>query len=129
MSRFVIHQHKATHMHWDFRLDMDGVLKSWAIPKEPSMKEGEKHLAIQVEDHPRSYIGFEGEIPEGEYGAGTVRIWDKGTYTLLNKKPEKLIFELNGRKLRGKFVLLQTRFATDKRKQKTWLFFKMQKNY
>lgn len=123
MSRFVVHQHKATHLHWDFRLDMKGVLKSWAIPKEPPKTKGIKRLAVQVEDHPRSYIGFEGEIPEGQYGAGTVKIWDKGPYKLLNMTPEKIVFELKGNKLRGKYVLIKTKFG-DKRKN-NWLLMKI----
>jgi DNA ligase D-like protein (predicted 3'-phosphoesterase) len=124
MPRFVIQQHKATHLHWDFRLDMNGVLKSWAIPKEPSKKEGEKRLAVQVEDHPRSYIGFEGEIPEGEYGAGTVRIWDKGIYKILNQRPDKIVFELNGKVLKGRYVLVKLK-PTKNEKRQNWIFFKM----
>ena len=125
MPRFVVHQHKATHLHWDFRLDIDGVLKSWAIPKEPSKEEGKKRLAVQVEDHPRSYIGFQGEIPEGQYGAGSVRIWDKGTYKLLTRTPEKIVVELNGKKLKGRYALLKFKSNYNQNKKSNWIFFKM----
>jgi DNA ligase D-like protein (predicted 3'-phosphoesterase) len=97
---------------------MDNVLKSWAVPKEPPVESGVKRLAVQVEDHPVSYASFEGTIPEGEYGAGTVEIWDKGTYRLIDRKEDKLIVEINGEKLKGPYVLVRLK---DK---KNWLFFK-----
>jgi DNA ligase D-like protein (predicted 3'-phosphoesterase) len=115
---YVIQKHAATHLHYDLRLEMDGVLKSWAIPKEPPTESGVRRLAVQVEDHAMTYATFEGTISEGEYGAGTVQIWDKGTYRMLDRKEDKLIFEINGEKLRGSYVLVRFK---DK---KNWLFFK-----
>jgi DNA ligase D-like protein (predicted 3'-phosphoesterase) len=117
---FVIQKHYATHLHWDFRLEMDGVLKSWAVPKEPPTEAGIKRLAVQVEDHDLDYADFEGEIPEGEYGAGKVGIWDKGTYELIDRKPKKIVFELHGEKLNGKYTLVQ--FGKE---EKNWLLFKV----
>jgi DNA ligase D-like protein (predicted 3'-phosphoesterase) len=115
---YVIQKHAATHLHYDLRLEMDGVLKSWAIPKEPSTSPGVRRLAVQVEDHPLDYVNFEGTIPEGEYGAGTVEIWDRGTYKLIDRKEDKLIVEINGNKLKGVYVLVRFK------EQKNWLFFK-----
>lgn len=115
---YVIQKHAATHLHYDLRLEMDGVLKSWAIPKEPPTTSGVKRLAVQVEDHPVGYANFEGTIPEGEYGAGTVEIWDKGFYNLIDRKEDKLVVEIHGEKLRGTYVLV--RFKN----KKNWLFFK-----
>jgi len=115
---YVIQKHAATHLHYDLRLEMDGVLKSWAIPKEPPTAIGIRRLAVQVEDHPIEYANFQGTIPEGEYGAGTVEIWDKGTHRLIERKEDKLIVEINGNRLKGTYVLL--RFKT----QRNWLFFK-----
>ena len=120
MPRFVIHEHHASHLHWDFRLELDGVLKSWAVPKEPSKKEGEKRLAVQVDDHALSYINFEGEIPEGQYGAGTVKIWDRGAFRLVGREEEKLEFELKGDKLKGIYCLIRFKRAG----LKNWLFFR-----
>jgi len=97
---------------------MNGVLKSWAVPKTPPIKSGVKRLAVQVEDHPVEYANFEGTIPEGEYGAGTVEIWDKGEYVLKARDEDKLVFEIKGRRLRGKYCLV--RFKGNK----NWLFFK-----
>jgi len=117
-GRFVVQKHDATRLHYDFRLEMDEVLKSWAIPKELPTVPNIKRLAVEVEDHPVSYITFEGTIPEGEYGAGTVEIWDKGTYTLKSRSNNKIVFTLHGQKLAGDYVLV--RFKEDK----NWLFFK-----
>jgi DNA ligase D-like protein (predicted 3'-phosphoesterase) len=115
---YLIHKHAATHLHYDLRLEMDDVLKSWAIPKEPPVEIGTRRLAVQVEDHPLSYASFQGTIPKGEYGAGTVEIWDRGTYKLIDRKEDKLIVDINGQKLRGPYVLVRLK---DK---KNWLFFK-----
>lgn len=115
--RFVVHEHEASHLHYDFRLEMDGVLRSWAVPKGPSMDASQKRLAVLVEDHPLEYIDFEGIIPEGMYGAGAVVVWDSGTYELLEKKKDKLSFFLNGKKLKGNFTLVRL-------KGKEWLLIK-----
>jgi DNA ligase D-like protein (predicted 3'-phosphoesterase) len=115
---YVIQKHAATHLHYDLRLEMDGVLKSWAVPKEPPVESGIKRLAVQVEDHAVAYASFEGTISEGQYGAGKVEIWDKGTYKMVDKKEDKIIVEINGEKLRGQYVLV--RFKD----RKNWLFFK-----
>ena len=120
MPKFVIQEHKATHLHYDFRLELDGVLKSWAVPKEPPKKEGTKRLAVQVEDHDLSYINFEGIIPEGQYGAGTVKIWDKGTFKLIERTDKKLEFELKGKKLKGLYELVRFKKAGEN----DWLLFK-----
>ncbi len=115
---YVIQKHEATHLHYDLRLEMDGVLKSWAVPKSPPTEPGVRRLAVQVEDHPLEYGNFEGTIPEGEYGAGTVEIWDRGNYQLLERKENKLTLDIHGEKLKGTYYLI--RFKD----RKNWLFFK-----
>jgi len=127
--RFVVQKHRASRMHYDFRLEMDGVLKSWAVPKGPSLDPGDKRLAMQVEDHPVSYFHFEGKIPEGNYGAGTVMVWDTGTWqplgdehAMLNKGDLK--FQLNGEKLKGEFVLAKMRSRRPGSKGTEWLLIK-----
>lgn len=105
-GRFVVQKHNATHLHYDFRLEMDNVLKSWAVPKGPPTEPGIRRLAVQVEDHALTWIDFEGIIPKGEYGAGTVEIWDKGTYTLKTRTEKMIEFRLEGTKLRGNYTLI-----------------------
>ncbi|MFW6283027.1 MAG: DNA polymerase ligase N-terminal domain-containing protein [Minisyncoccales bacterium] len=124
---FVIQEHNASHLHWDFRLELQGVLKSWAIPKKPPKQKNLKRLAIETEDHPLGYENFEGEIPEGNYGAGTVKIWDKGTYELLeHKEGKKIEFILHGKELQGKYVLIKTNYGSNKeQKEKSWILFRV----
>lgn len=131
--RFVVQRHDASHLHYDFRLQLNGVLKSWAVPKGPSMNSADKRLAVQVEDHPVSYYNFHGTIPKGNYGAGTVGIWDKGSYIPIDEKGKALTdkeanawldkgelkFRLKGKKLQGEFVLVQL-----KKDPKNWLLIK-----
>jgi DNA ligase D-like protein (predicted 3'-phosphoesterase) len=116
-SRFVVQEHFARHHHYDFRLEMDGTLKSWAIPKEVPRVRKVKRLAVQVEDHDLDYIGFEGEIAEGQYGAGTVKIFDSGDYYLLEKKEDKIKVALLGSKLEGVYELIRLKDP------KNWLMF------
>jgi len=120
---FVMHKHNASHLHWDLRLEIDRVLKSWAVPKEPPKVKNVKRLAIQVEDHPIEYAKFKGVIPEGNYGAGKVEIWDKGNYELKEKTKDKIEFKLHGKKLKGNFVLIKTNYGN--KPKKSWLFFKI----
>ena len=120
MPKFVVQKHYASHLHYDFRLEMNGVLKSWAVPKGIPTKEGVKHLAVQVEDHELSYADFEGVIPEGHYGAGKVEIWDKGAYELESKKDWKIVFILHGKRLKGRYTILKFKKAGANQ----WLIFK-----
>ena len=117
---YVIQEHHAKRLHWDLRFEIDNTLKSWAMPKMPPQKEGEKRLAVAVDDHPIEYALFEGEIPEGNYGAGQVKIWDKGTFEILEKEGKKLVIDIKGDKLQGKYCLLHF-----KPNEKNWLFFKL----
>ena len=126
---FVVQKHRATQLHYDFRLEVDGVLKSWAVPKGPSLDPKVKRLAMQVEDHPVDYAKFEGVIPEGEYGGGTVMVWDYGTYEPEETKnvgeslqKGELKFSLNGEKLKGSWVLVRTR-------DRQWLLLKHRDYY
>jgi bifunctional non-homologous end joining protein LigD len=125
---YVIQKHQASHLHYDFRLEWDRVLLSWAVPKGPSLDPAVKRLAMQVEDHPIEYGGFEGVIPEGEYGGGTVMLWDRGTWTPevadVNAALQKgdLKFTLHGAKLKGSWVLVRTRGFGGRRS--SWLLIK-----
>ena len=131
---FVIHKHDARQLHYDFRLEVDGLLKSWAIPKGPSTDPNDKRLAVQVEDHPLNYANFEGVIPEGQYGAGRVIVWDAGTYKSIKKDKggnvmpmERALkigtaeIRLTGQKIRGGYALIQTKMRGQK---KNWLLVK-----
>jgi bifunctional non-homologous end joining protein LigD len=132
--RFVVQKHRASRLHYDLRLEMDGVLKSWAVPKGPSLDPADKRLAMQVEDHPVSYFDFEGIIPPGNYGAGTVMIWDMGTWepqgdarAMLPKGDLK--FRLNGKKLKGDFALVKMRSRRPGSKGTEWLLIKHRDAY
>src|SRR5215207_2548125 len=127
-NSFVIQKHAATRLHYDFRLEMEGVLRSWAVPKGPSLDPGEKRLAVHVEDHPLDYGGFEGTIPKGQYGGGTVMLWDRGSW-----EPEgdpgkdygkgRLTFRLDGEKLHGRWHLVRMRSRAGERNEQ-WLLIK-----
>src|ERR1041385_6324500 len=116
--RFVVQEHHATALHWDFRLERDGVLVSWAVPKGVPPDPKVNHLAVQTEDHPLSYIDFAGEIPKGEYGGGTVKIWDHGWYDVEKWEPREVKFNLHGERVQGQYVLIKTR-------GKQWLMHRM----
>src|SRR6266849_3488301 len=125
---FVVQKHRATRLHYDFRLAIDGTLKSWAVPKGPSQSHADKRLAVQTEDHPLDYANFEGKIPEGNYGAGTVMVWDRGTFhvegsldALKQLEKGEIKFSLNGEKLRGSFVLVKLKQSE---KGNEWLMIK-----
>lgn len=118
-NRFVIQKHQASRLHYDFRLELDGVLKSWAVPKNLPSKVKIKRLAVQTEDHPADYLKFEGVIPEGNYGAGKVMIWDQGDFDLEKREADEIIFSLHGKKLTGRYVLIKL-----SKQEKNWLIFK-----
>ncbi|MET3035210.1 DNA polymerase ligase N-terminal domain-containing protein [Chryseobacterium sp. NRRL B-14859] len=136
---FVIQRHAATRLHYDFRLEMEGVLKSWAVPKGPSLDPQDKRLAMMVEDHPYDYKDFEGNIPEGNYGAGQVEIWDSGTYEPIEENAKgsdekellkelhagSLKFILHGKKLKGEFALVKMKNSEDN----AWLLIKHKDEY
>lgn len=128
-NRFVIQEHNASSLHYDFRLEMpasieskDIVLKSWAVPKNLPIEAKVKRLAVQTEDHPVDYINFIGEIPKGEYGAGIVKIWDKGKFKLLEREPNHIKFILEGKKVNGEYNLIKTKGFEGA--ENSWLIFK-----
>src|SRR5208282_3244910 len=125
---FVVQKHDATRLHYDFRLALDGVLKSWAVTRGPSLVPGEKRLAVAVEDHPLEYADFEGTIAEGEYGGGSVIVWDRGAWTPIGDphkglKNGQLDFELHGQKLKGRWHLVRMR-GKPREKRENWLLIK-----
>jgi bifunctional non-homologous end joining protein LigD len=134
---FVVQKHQATSLHYDFRLEIGGVLVSWAVPKGPSLNPADKRLAIQTEDHPIEYSNFEGVIPEGQYGAGTVMVWDKGTHqtdpggsAAEQLAQGELKFSLHGKKLQGGFVLIRRGLkSAGARGQRSWLLIKRRDEY
>ena len=126
--KFVIQKHAATRLHYDFRLELDGVLKSWAVPKGPAFDPAKKRLAVEVEDHPLEYAKFEGRIPEGEYGGGEVIVWDRGTWTPhgdphAGLAKGKLVFDLDGEKLSGEWTLVRMH-SRERSDKPNWLLIK-----
>jgi bifunctional non-homologous end joining protein LigD len=121
--RFVVHEHHASRLHFDFRLELEGVLRSWAVPKGPSMNPADKRLAVEVVDHPLDYIDFEGIIPAGSYGAGPVVIWDEGEFEPVEVTGQKISFVLHGTRLRGGFTLNKLK-PRSKGPAKDWLLIK-----
>ena len=129
-NSFMVQKHDATRLHWDFRLEIDGVLKSWAVTRGPSLDPGEKRLAVRTEDHPLSYATFEGSIPAGEYGGGTVMLWDRGTWSPIKGKSAKdldkghLHFVLEGERMKGEWLLIRLK-PRAKEKRENWLLRKI----
>ena len=133
-NSFVIQKHAARRTHFDFRLEHDGVLKSWAVTRGPSVDPSEKRLAVRTEDHPLEYGGFEGVIPKGEYGAGPVMIWDEGTWEPIGDPDEGLAkgdlkFRLDGKRLKGDFVLVRMKPRKEDRGRQNWLLIKKRDDY
>jgi len=118
---YVIQEHHASHLHWDLRLEANGVLKSWALPKDPPREVGVRRLAVPFEDHPIEYADFEGKIAEGQYGTGQVTIWDRGTYEPVFFGDDKIVVNIDGNKLKGKYCLIKSKFQG----RDGWLLFKM----
>lgn len=118
--RFVVQKHSARTLHFDFRLEKDGVFKSWAVPKGLPQRTGVRRLAIQVADHALAFGDFQGTIPEGEYGAGAIEIWDRGTYQLHEWHDDRIVFTLSGERLNGTYNLIRFRHGRDRE----WLIFK-----
>ena len=121
--RFVIQKHAATRLHYDLRLELDGVFKSWAVTRGPSLDPHDRRLAVEVEDHPLGYATFEGNIPKGEYGGGQVIIWDHGDYVLEQRDQDKVVVELKGSRLKGRYSLV--RFRGREASHKNWLIMKL----
>ena len=118
MALFVVQKHYARRLHYDFRIEVEGILRSWAIPKIPPLEAGIKRLAVPTGDHELAYADFEGEIPEGVYGAGMVEIWDRGEVELDEREDDKLVFHLKGEKLRGRYCMVRLKDSEN------WLFFR-----
>jgi len=116
---FVVQEHHARSLHWDLRLEREGVLKSWAIPKGPPEAKGVRRLAVQTEDHPTEYANFEGIIPEGEYGGGTISLWDRGEYETEKWREREIIVHLRGERLKGRYCMIGLR-----NQKRNWLLFR-----
>src|SRR6478609_11224460 len=131
---FVVQRHKASHLHYDFRLEVGGTLKSWAVPKGPTLDPDQKRLAMMVEDHPLEYGKFEGVIPKGNYGGGSVMLWDRGTWEPIGDPDEGLAkgdlkFRLHGNRLNGDFVLVRMKSRKEDRGRQNWLLIKKRDEY
>ena len=120
---FVVQEHHASSLHWDLRLERDGVIKSWAVPKGPPEERGVRRLAVQTEDHPVQYADFQGSIPEGEYGGGTISVWDAGTYETEKWREGEIIVHLSGSRLTGRYCMIGL-----KSQARNWLLFRCGKD-